>query len=318
MNSATLARLKPLTKLCETLEYPNTPASLQSVIEKSLALFLLDASDGFLSPEDRTKLSATASRRIFREEMIRCWADACDGPPAEKLTSLFVCMKLHDSARQGLLNRRRLSQHIPEKVFEGLRDTEKKWRFTHFLAGLEFLQDSAMGPNGDVFKTIWKIRRNVGKPSSVEEAAEEVKLLLGLISKQPYHHSLSDFKRILKLVPSAHERLVLEFRPKVLLGIFRAIGFLFENHTETPFSLKQRIIHLFDSARGKDPKPKWCSDLAAILDEDFHGTTESFADWIILNQTLRYPNGESDWLDDIFVRFLKAAEWIQKHEVQAM
>jgi hypothetical protein len=311
MKSAAIAKLKPLTKLCESLEYSKTPASLQSVIEQSLALFVLDSSDGFLSPEDRTKLSATASRRIFREEMIRCWADACDGPPAEKLTSFFVCIKLHDSARQGLLNRRRKSQHIPEKIFEALRATEKKWRFAHFLAGLGFLQDTVMGPNGDVFKTIWKIRRNVGKPSSVEEEAEEVKLLLGLISNQPYHHSLSDFKRILKLVPSSHEFLALGFSPKVLLGVFRAIAFLFETHTETPFPLKLRIIHLFDSARGKEPKPKWRSTLATILDEDFHGTTKSFADWIIQNRTLRYPGGKLDWQDDIFVRFLKAGEWIQ-------
>jgi hypothetical protein len=169
-----------------------------------------------------------------------------------------------------------------------------------------------MGPNGDVFKTIWKIRRNVGKPSSVEDEAEEIKLLLGLISRQPYHHSLSDFKRILKLVHSSHERLDLEFRPKVLIGIYQAIAFLFETQTATAFPLKRRVIRLFDSARGKDPKPKWCSDLAAILEEDFHGATKSFADWIILNRTLRYPNGESDWQDDIFVRFLKAAEWIQR------
>jgi hypothetical protein len=97
----------------------------------------------------------------------------------------------------------------------------------------------------------------------------------------------------------------------VLLGVFRAIGILFETDTETPFPLKSRIIHLFDSARGKEPKPKWCFDLATILEEDIHGTTESFADWIIQNQTLRYPNGESDWQDEIFVRFLKAAEWTQ-------
>jgi hypothetical protein len=215
MKSASFANLKSLKKLCESLEYPNTPASLQSVIEKSLALFVLDSSDGFLSPEEKKKLSpmrqGTGSRRIFCEEIIRCWADACNGSPAEKLTSLFVCMKLHDSARQGLLNRRRCSQHIPEKVFEALRETEKKWRFTHFLAGLGFLQDTVMGPNGDVFKTIWKIRRNVRKPASVEEQAEEVKLLLGLVSKQPYHHSLSDFKRILKLVPPPMSSLLLSF-----------------------------------------------------------------------------------------------------------
>jgi hypothetical protein len=131
MKSADFAKLKPLTKLCESLEYPKTPASLQAVIEKSLALFVLDSSDGFLSPEEKKKLSpmrqGTGSRRIFREEMIRCWTDACDGCPAEKLTALFVCMKLHDSAWQGLLNRRRQSQHIPDKVFEALRETEKKW-----------------------------------------------------------------------------------------------------------------------------------------------------------------------------------------------
>jgi hypothetical protein len=307
--------LKPLKKLCSSLECANAAASLQAIIEESLALFVLDSSDGFLSPEEKKKLSpmrqGTGSRRIFHEEMIRCWSEACDGDPTEKLVSLFVCMKLHDSASQGLLNRRRRSQHIPDKVFEALRDTEEKWQFPHYLAGLDFLQDTAMGPNGDVFKTIWKIRRNVSKPASIEEQAQEVKSLLGLVSKQPYHHNLSDFKRILKMVPPSHEFLALEFRPKVQLGIYQAITFLFETHTETSFPLKRKIIHLFDSARGKDPKPKWCSGLAAILDEDFHGITTSFADWIIQSQTLRYPNGESDWQDDIFVRFLKSAEWIQ-------
>ena len=79
--------------------------------------------------------------------MIRCWSDAFDLPPTEKLAALFVCMKLHDSATQGLLNRRSRSQHIPDKVFEALRNTVEKWHFIHYLAGLDFLQNTAMGPN---------------------------------------------------------------------------------------------------------------------------------------------------------------------------
>jgi hypothetical protein len=194
-----------------------------------------------------------------------------------------------------------------------------KLKFTanEYIALLEYLQDSQLDPNGDLFKNIWSI----GADSRFFERANDRQhdaaliLLLKLIERKGYHHNIIDFKKILCLVDSDNEHVINHLNNMTIIndqGCFKVIKYIlkysFSDFMYTNFNIQRQIIIWLDNALGKSPQHSWEEKLSTIEAECSPQDLSNLCQRIAARDDLRYAN-ECRWLDSTFTRFQKSARW---------
>jgi hypothetical protein len=246
-----------------------------------------------------------------RGSLQKLWQDVEEKPEQQRLAALFIAIKLRDYASQGILNAaNQVQSFVPQTVEALFTNQPSRFAYANFVAGLSYLQDAPVGPNGDLFKAIWKLSKKAAPAKSDDERLAALRLMLALIEKKGFHDEIGDFKRILKLLPESAQEMMQAFRPKHPQRCFLVIGKLYREYPHMPLGTKRILVELLDTARGSAPSVAWEKKKALLEDSGFWWDVDEFARWIHLDDDLHesaIPYGSSDL---IFNRFHKAAQWI--------
>lgn len=128
-----------------------------------------------------------------RGSLQNLWQDVEAKSEQEQLAALFMAIKLRDYAWQGMLNGANQVQSFVPQTVEALFSSQRsRFAYATFVAGLSYLQDAPVGPNGDLFKAIWKLSTKAAPAKSDDERLAAVHLMLALIEKRfsPRHWRL--------------------------------------------------------------------------------------------------------------------------------
>lgn len=286
----TLFEMEPVQQLCEAIGCPGYGELLHERVVRTANM---------LAAEDwRTARYADV------------WSEGPDAEVGELLASAFALLKIEDFGRQGLLNPRR-EVASPVGVLDPLLGSiDKGWPFQHLVAGLAFLYDTVMGPNGGVLETIWGLWKQAAQPAAEDQLAEALTRILGLIERRPWHHDIKDFKRVMKLVPPGREELLTSFEPTVMQGCNPPLLHLVRGFPGVPLGAKAEVVQLMDTARGRAPSGAWTRKKDRLQASAHWDVVVGLARWVAANSELRKPNGPLDWSDQVFTRFQKASDWI--------
>lgn len=242
------------------------------------------------------------------------WCPLELSPAPVRLAALFVALKLRDYASQGMLNASgQVQGFVPQTVEALFGALDTRIAYAHFVAGLSYLQDAPVGPNGDLFKSVWKLsKKTTGVPSD-EDRLAAAKLMLSLIENKGFHHDIGDFKRVLKLLPESGKNLMQEFHPKHPQRCFLAIRKLYREYPALPLETKSALVNLLDTARGSRPSAAWNKKREILKHSGYWHEVDDFARWLHLDDDLHKAPSAYGWSDSIFTRFHKAAQWILFH-----
>lgn len=304
-----------LHRLCADLGCPDFGPRLHETVLRSMELFEQEESGGLIPEHIREALTPYAqsveTRRAFKDAFTKLWLQVPDTTTEMRLAVIFTLAKLQDYAQMAQLNSGYLSQSVPQAAVDRFQgELAKGWPFSHLRAGFVYLQDCPVGPNGEVFKVIWRLWKHPRSPESDAELVESLELLLRLLEKKGFHHDISDFRRIMRLIPLTHAHVLLRFKPEVAQGCYTALAALFRRHGAIPYPVQIQLVDLLDTARGKVPNATWEKKLANLRTSGYWGDVVSFAKWLRVNSRLTHHFGPGKWPDDVFKRFLKASSWI--------
>jgi len=188
-----------------------------------------------------------------------------------------------------------------------------------FLALLEYLQDSHIDSNGELFKNIWSVEKDSSyfKKSKTENHTAALIWLLKLISKKNYHHDIVDFKKVLELIKPENEEIIrylATYKLKYAQGCYKAIKYIidynFHGDLFSNFNIQRQVIIWLDNASGGNPKKPWNDKLSIIEQICLPQDLSILCQWILAHDELRYDE-ENHWLDSVFTRFQKSSKWYQ-------
>lgn len=254
---------------------------------------------------------ATKSRDVKGLPDIRHFQGPCDElQQHEALACATVVQKLDDLGWHGDLWSPYASSFLPGAHDMLLGRVGKGWPFAHLRACITYLQDAPNGPNGKLFERIWKLWKLAGRPTDEDELVGTLHLLLKLIEKKSFHHTIKDFKRILKLFPEARMDKLSEFQPREPQRCYAALTELLRGYPAMPWSTKRDVIQLLDTASGKFPKSAWEKKRAKLQATEHWPSVVLFADWLLEDEGLGRAQVPHGWSDSIYSRFVKASEWI--------
>jgi hypothetical protein len=191
-----------------------------------------------------------------------------------------------------------------------------------FAALLKYLQDSQFDPNGELFKNLWTIEKDLKilEKSDNQQRSEILILLLKLIERKIYHHDIIDFKKVLCLINADNldvieylQNLSIKFRQGCYQAITHMLSCRFNTSVYSNFNIQRLVIIWLDNATGKSPQNPWKEKLSKIELECTPQDISKLCQWIYTQNELRYDKG-NHWLDSVFTRFQKSAKWYLNKE----
>ena len=193
--------------------------------------------------------------------------------------------------------------HTPLSVFNPIE-------FTSLLA---YLKGTPVDPNSDLFSSIWKIEKNSQffRNADFFNRNKALKYLLDLNGARGFHHTLKDFKHILKKIQPDNADIIYylnQYKVENNQGCFSIIHFIFTDMPKHSFQIKRDCIFWLDNALGSSPKKPWLDKLASIQRELKEEELLKIVNKILLNDTLGMDQS-TGWEDSIYKRFHKSATW---------